>query len=79
MFAEILAADLGFRGSLGQEKRGLAEFGEYVEAASLPRMRTASESVKIKPRSSNWCTARWFAAPSAVLLGRPVCIGNACV
>ncbi len=31
IFADILAGDLCFRGSLGQEKRGLAEFGEYVD------------------------------------------------
>jgi predicted ester cyclase len=31
IFAEILTGDLRFRGSLGQEKRGLAEFGEYID------------------------------------------------
>ena len=31
LFPELLAEDLHFRGSLGQEKRGYAEFGEYVD------------------------------------------------
>jgi predicted ester cyclase len=31
IFPDILAEDLRFRGSLGQTKRGLAEFGEYVD------------------------------------------------
>ena len=31
IFPEILSDDLQFRGSLGQEKRGYAEFGEYVD------------------------------------------------
>jgi predicted ester cyclase len=31
IFPELLAEDLRFRGSLGQEKRGYAEFGEYVD------------------------------------------------
>ena len=31
IFAEILTDDLRFRGSLGQEKSCLAEFGEYID------------------------------------------------
>jgi steroid delta-isomerase-like uncharacterized protein len=31
IFTDILADDLRFRGSLGQEKRGLAEFAEYID------------------------------------------------
>jgi predicted ester cyclase len=31
IFADILTGDLRFRGSLGQSKCGLAEFGEYVD------------------------------------------------
>jgi predicted ester cyclase len=31
IFPDILAEDLRFRGSLGQTKRGLAEFGDYVD------------------------------------------------
>ena len=31
IFGEILADDLKCRGSLGQSKRGHAEFGEYVD------------------------------------------------
>ena len=31
IFPELLARDLHFRGSLGQEKNGHAEFGEYVD------------------------------------------------
>ena len=31
IFPELLTKDLQFRGSLGQEKRGYAEFGDYVD------------------------------------------------
>lgn len=31
IFSELLARDLRFRGSLGREKRGYSEFGEYVD------------------------------------------------
>ena len=31
VFPELLAEDLQFRGSLGQEKRGHVEFGEYMD------------------------------------------------